>query len=324
MMKIATLGAGRMGRGIAVVFAFAGHDVTMVDFKPRTPQEFQKVAAEAMDEVRSTLGILVRIGLLREQDAPIIATRVSVAPHGQAGPVFAAAGLIMEGLPEILALKRTALAEVSRLAGPEPIIASTTSSILVDDMADAVEHPGRFLNAHWLNPAFLVPLVELSPGRLTAPSTTARLKALLDGVGKVPVICAATPGYIVPRMQGIVMNEAARIVEDGVASVEDVEKAVKYGFGFRFAVLGVLEFIDWGGGDILYHTSKYLTEALGDTRYSSPSIIERNMHEGRIGMKTGKGFLDYEGVDLDAYREERLSAFAQSLHRMGLVKPPKL
>ena len=105
-----------------------------------------------------------------------------------------------------------------------------------------------------------MPLVELSPGEHTDPAVTARLKALLEGVGKVPVVCAARPGYIVPRIQALAMNEAARMVEEGVASAEDIDKAIKYGFGFRFAVLGMLEFIDWGGGDILYYASRYLTE----------------------------------------------------------------
>ena len=148
----------------------------------------------------------------------------------------------------------------------------------------AVDHPERFLNAHWLNPAYLVPLVELSPGAHTDPPSRRRLKALLEGIGKVPVVCAARPGYIVPRIQALAMNEAARMVEEGVASAEEIDKAIKYGFGFRFAVLGMLEFIDWGGGDILYYASRYLTQALGSERYAAPEIVERNMREGRIGL----------------------------------------
>jgi 3-hydroxybutyryl-CoA dehydrogenase len=118
------------------------------------------------------------------------------------------------------------------------------------------------------------------------------------------------------------MNEAARMVEEGVASAEDIDKAVIYGFGFRFAVLGLLEFIDWGGGDILYHASRYLVEALGDSRYAAPDIIATNMREGRIGMKTGQGFMNYEGVDQAAYREQRLAAFASALRAMGLAREP--
>jgi 3-hydroxybutyryl-CoA dehydrogenase len=148
------------------------------------------------------------------------------------------------------------------------------------------------------------------------------MKALLEGIGKVPVVCAARPGFIVPRIQSLAMNEAARMVEEGVASAEDIDKAVIYGFGFRFAVLGLLEFIDWGGGDILHHASRYLVEALGDSRYAAPEIIATNMREGRIGMKTGQGFMNYEGVDQAAYREKRLAAFAAALRAMGLAREP--
>jgi 3-hydroxybutyryl-CoA dehydrogenase len=227
-------------------------------------------------------------------------------------------------VPEVPDLKREVFARISKLVGPKAIIASTTSTILVDDLSSAVTHPERFLNAHWLNPAFLVPLVELSPGARTDPAVTERLKALLEGIGKVPVVCAARPGYIVPRIQALAMNEAARMVEEGVASAEDIDKAIKYGFGVRFATLGMLEFIDWGGGDILYYASRYLEGALGSDRYRAPEVISSNMHEGRIGMRTGAGFLDYSGLDIDAYREQRLAEMVELLRHFGLARPPVL
>jgi 3-hydroxyacyl-CoA dehydrogenase len=187
-----------------------------------------------------------------------------------------------------------------------------------------VEHPERFLNAHWLNPPYLMPLVELSAGRRTGPEATQSLRQLLEGIGKITVLCAARPGYIVPRIQALAMNEAARMVEEGMASAEEIDKAAKYGFGLRFAVLGLLEFIDWGGGDILYYASRYLTEALGNERYAAPEIIARNMREGRIGMKTGRGFLDYDKIDLEGHRMDRLDAFANLLRGFGLARPPVL
>ena len=151
-----------------------------------------------------------------------------------------------------------------------------------------------------------------------------RLKQVLESVGKVPVVCAARPGYIVPRLQTVAMNEAARLVEENVASAEDIEKAVRYGFGLRFSVLGLLEFIDWGGGDILYYASRYLSGALVHPRYEAPSFIETNMADGRIGLKTQRGFLDYEGLDIPAYRKERLGAFVDRLRALDLARPPVL
>jgi 3-hydroxybutyryl-CoA dehydrogenase len=322
--KIAALGAGRMGRGIATAFAYAGHDVAIVDFKPREPDRFAALADDALGEVRTTLLSLSRFGLLTPEDAERIMARVRVVPEAEAGEALREAAIIFEGVPEVVDLKRDALARASRLAGPTPIIASTTSTILVDDLSGAVEHPERFLNAHWLNPAYLVPLVELSPGKATDPAVTVRVKATLEGIGKVPVVCAATPGYIVPRIQALAMNEAARMVEEGVASADEIDKAIKYGFGFRFAVLGLLEFIDWGGGDILHYASRYLTSALGSDRYAAPDIIGRNMAEGKIGLSTKQGFLDYAGMDVDAYRAERLKAFVDLLRHFDLARPPVL
>ena len=321
---IACLGAGRMARGIAVVFAYAGHGVTIIDVKTRDDAGYAQAAREALGEVRATLATLAGFGLFAPDRVEGIAARVLVLREADAQDALRDAAVIFEAVPEVLDLKREVFARISRIAGPRPIIASTTSTILVDDLSSAVEHPGRFLNAHWLNPAFLIPLVELSPGARTDATVTQRLKTLLEGIGKVPVVCAARPGYIVPRIQTLAMNEAARMVEEGVASAEDIDKAIKYGFGIRYANLGMLEFIDYGGGDILYYASRYLSQALGDQRYAAPEIIERNMAEGRIGLKTGKGFLDYSSLDIDEYRASRLKALVDMLGFMGLSRPPVL
>ena len=321
---IACLGAGRMGRGIAVAFAYAGHAVTMIDVKARSAELFVTLQAEALGEVRKTLASLARFGLLSEGDAEAVVARVSVVPAQKMPDALAGAGIVFEGVPEVVELKREVLAVASKCVGPEAVIASTTSTILVDDISGSVERPQRFLNVHWLNPAYLIPLVEISPGAATDPAVIARMKALLEGIGKVPVVCAATPGFIVPRIQALAMNEAARMVEEGVASAEDIDKAIRYGFGFRYAVLGLLEFIDWGGGDILYYASRYLEDALGSDRYRAPEVISRNMRDGRIGMRTGAGFLDYSGLDVDAYREQRLAAMVELLRHFGLAKPPVL
>src|SRR5436305_11083798 len=251
-------------------------------------------------------------------------TVVQVMPEIEAAAELNDPSITFEGVPEVLDLKREVLAKASRLAGPSAIIASTTSTILVNDLSDAVDKPERFLNVHWLNPAYLIPLVELSPGAATDPAITARVKALLEGIGKVPVVCAATPGYIVPRIQALAMNEAARMVEEGVASAEDIDKAIKYGFGFRYATMGLLEFIDWGGGDILHYASRYLEGALGSERYRAPEVISQNMSAGRIGLRTGAGFLDYSGLDVDAYREQGLSELVNLLRHFGLSRPPVL
>ena len=318
---IAAAGAGRMGRGLAIVFAYAGHDVRLVDLKTRDDAEAYLEGART--EIEDTLRMLVATGMIQDDDVGRIAERVRYVRADEAPDALAGSDVIFEGVPETLEAKRAAFAFIGTHARPDAIVASTTSTILSDELQGMVAHPERFLNAHWLNPAYLVPLVELSPGGTTAPEITVRLKALLEGIGKVPVVMKPSPGFIVPRIQALAMNEAARIYEEGVASAEDIDKATVFGLGFRFAILGMLEFIDWGGGDILHHASRYMADATGEDRFEAPEIIGRNMEEGRIGLRTGQGFLDYEGMDVPAYRLERLTAFVGMLRHMGMLRPPQ-
>lgn len=319
LRPIAAAGAGRMGRGIAIAFAIAGHEVRLIDLKDRDSEGFAALADAATSDIRETLTMLAGIGLIGGDRVDPVAARVSVHPRADAAQALADVATIFEGVPETLEAKRDAFELLNAHATPDAIIASTTSTILSDELQKLVAPARRFLNAHWLNPAFLVPLVEISPGAETDPAVTAELKALLDSIGKVPVVCAASPGYIVPRIQSLAMNEAARMVEEGVASVDDIDKATKYGMGFRFAILGVLEFIDWGGGDILYHASRHMARATGDDRFKAPKIVEDNMAAGRIGLSTREGFLDYAGMDIEAYRRGRLSAFVDLLRHMDLL-----
>jgi 3-hydroxybutyryl-CoA dehydrogenase len=319
---IAAIGAGRMGRGIAVVFAYAGHPVILVDLKPRDVALAARLESEAREEIAGHLDALARGGLIAPAELPAILARIRFVGRPGAAAALADADFIFEGVPEVIEAKREALDFTAASAKPDAIIASTTSSFLVDTLAEAVAGPERFLNAHWLNPAFLIPLVELCPGKQTSAATVQRLKSVLERIGKVPVVCAAIPGYIVPRIQSLAMNEAARMVEEGLASAEDIDKATRYGLGFRFAILGVLEFIDWGGGDILYYASRYLADALGDSRYAAPAIIDHNMQDGRIGLGTGQGFYDYSGTDIAAYRQDRLGRLVGLLRHLGLARPP--
>lgn len=322
--RIACIGAGRMGRGMAHAFAYAGHTVVLVDAKPRVAEAHAALAGEATGEIRRTLGQLAGLGAFGAEAIEPIMARIRVVPRDDAEAALADCPFVFEGVPETREAKAEALAFIDAVARPDAIVASTTSTFLSSDLAGLTARPERFLNAHWLNPAYLVPLVEVSPSPATDPAATAAMLRLLEGAGKMPVVCAASPGYIVPRIQALAMNEAARMVEEGVASAADIDKAVLYGFGFRFAVLGLLEFIDWGGGDILYYASRYMRDATGEERFAAPAVIERNMAEGRIGLKTGRGFYDYEGRDIEAYRRERLGAFLAMLGHLGLARPPVL
>jgi len=322
-LRIAAAGAGRMGRGIALAFAWGGYEVALIDLKPRNAADAERLEREAMDEMAASLASLAELGAMAEKALQRVLSRIRVVPEARAAQALAQADVIFECVTETLEAKRDALARISSLARPDTILASTTSTMLVTDLVPLTTHPERLLNAHWLNPAYLIPLVELSAHPGTAPDVVSRLRALLEDIGKVPVLCAAAPGYIVPRLQALIMNEAARMIEEGVATAEEIDKATRYGLGLRLSAVGLVEFIDYGGNDILYYASRYLAEHVSRERYTAPAIVDRLMREGNIGLKSGQGFYDYRKRDLPAYRKDVLSRTLGALKHAGLFRPPR-
>lgn len=316
--SIVAIGAGRMGRGIALAYALRGQHVAIVDFKPRTAQATQALQEDARAELRATLQQLAELGLFSADQIDDHLARISLHGLDEAEDVLRQAVIVYEGVPETLDAKRDALGRISQAVTPQAIIASTTSTMLASDLAQMVTHPERFMNAHWLNPAYIIPLVEISAHEGTGQDQLDALKANLKAIGKVPVQCACSPGFIVPRLQSLIMNEAARMVEEGVATAEEIDLATRYGLGFRFAAIGVLEFIDYGGNDILFHASKYLADNLDAQRYTAPDIVQRYMREGKLGLRSASGFLSYEGVDLNAYRRDVLARTLGMLRHFGL------
>ena len=316
LRHIAVVGAGRMGEGIALAFAQAGLQVSLIDLKQRAAQADHFLALRRNLEAEAHS--LVALELIGSVQAEQLLARIQLLTRAQGEPALAGCRLVFEAVPEVLAAKREAMAWIDRHAPADGIIASTTSTFLVTELAQMVSAPQRLLNAHWLNPAHLMPLVEVSRSAQTCEAKLAELLATLQGIGKVAVVCNAAPGFIVPRLQALVMNEAARMVEEGVASAEQIDLAVRSGFGPRFSVLGLLEFIDWGGGDILHHASAYLSQHLGE-RYQAAQAVRDNMAAGRNGLREGLGFYDYRHIDVPAYRQARLDALVQRLRQAGLA-----
>ncbi len=318
LRHIAVVGAGRMGEGIALAFAQAGVQVSLIDLKSRDPGAQADYFAATRRNLEAEAGNLVALGLIGAHRVGPLLSRIGLLPLEEGGQALEGCRLVFEAVPEVLAAKREAFAWVDRHVSAHAIIASTTSTFLVTELAAMVSAPQRLVNAHWLNPAHLMPLVELSRSERTSDAVVGELLQTLRAIGKVPVVCNARPGFIVPRLQALVMNEAARMVEEGVASAEQIDLAVRTGFGLRFSVLGLLEFIDWGGGDILHHASAYLSQHLGE-RYQAPQSVRDNMARGRNGLRDGVGFYDYQAMDVQAYRQTRLAALVRQLHNTGLA-----
>lgn len=321
--SIAVVGIGRMGRGIALSFAYAGYPVSLVDSEQRSDDSFNELVQLSTEELQAELDFLQSVNVISARQSAEILPRIRILPHQSGSDVLPQADFIFEAVSEVVAIKQSTYAWLSEVAGPHSIIASTTSTMLANTLAEFVQNPERFSNAHWLNPAYLMPLVEISPSQSTSDQTVSRLRALLEKIGKKPVVCAASPGYVVSRLQALVLNEAARLAEEGVASVEDIDTAVKVGFGIRYATLGPLEFADWGGGDILYHASNYLADNIDRERFAPADIVKHNMENSKNGLRDGVGFYDYRNRDVDAYRQERLNSFVGLLQHLDLMPNAK-
>jgi 3-hydroxybutyryl-CoA dehydrogenase len=309
--RVAVLGAGRIGRQIALAFALGGCRVRLIDLKDgRPPGESERVLADAHREIARDLGLMVEEAVVDQaESAPTLARiEVRIGLDGLADCDF-----VEEVLPESVPLKRTTLARLGDVLAPEAIVASGSSTISPSHLADALAGPERFLVAHWLNPAHIIPLVDVVPGPLTSAATVERTLALLERLGKVPVKCKDSPGFIGPRLQVLLMNEAVRLVEEGVATAEDVDRAFRAGMGFRYASVGLFEFIDWGGVDILYRASRYLTETLNDDRFRPATLVEEKIARNELGPKTGRGFFDYAGDRRETFETEKVRALLRRL-----------
>jgi 3-hydroxybutyryl-CoA dehydrogenase len=320
--RLVAVGAGRMGRGIAVACAYAGHRVALVDLRPRTAQAWAQLREAAEAEIRTGAQSLAALGALPPEWIDRIGERVTLVGADDAPAVVARAELVFEGVPETMAAKTEAFDWLNRHAPDDAVLTSTTSSILVTELALCVRRPERFLNMHWLNPAYLMPVVELSTHPGTDAAALARAKRWMESLGKLPVVCGAAPGYIVPRLQALMMNEAARMIEERVASAEDIDRATRFGLGLRFAAIGVVEFIDFGGVDILHHASREMSASIDPQRYAAPAIVDRLVAQGHLGLKTASGFHDYAGRDLAAYRRDVLARVLALLRHAGLWRPP--
>lgn len=318
MTKIVMLGAGRMGRGIAQAYAAAGQAITLCDVKDRPSEDSARVLEDARSEIEADLTFLAGIGLGSSDTVPAALERITFLGRRDAAGALADADIVYEGVPETKEAKSALFEWACGLAPSNAVMSSTSSTMSCSDLCVMGTNEARFVNAHWLNPAMLMPLVEVARSPKSSDQAVEALKASLEEIGKHPVVMKDTPGYIVPRLQALALNEAARMAEEGLAEPEEIDKAVRMGFGVRYAILGLLEFIDFGGNDILYYATDYLSKNLDDKRFSSPPIVAENMKAGRNGIRDGKGILDWDGVDIPSYRAQRLEAFVNLLRYLQL------
>jgi 3-hydroxybutyryl-CoA dehydrogenase len=311
--SVSIVGSGRMGIGIATALLLCQEPLTirMLDVKAREKGQEHSALDQAKHEIESNLKLLSELG---ELDAEPSKPMSRISFHYGYDEVLRECSIVFEALPEKPALKQAFVEQVEPLLDRKAIIASATSTIDLATFCKVSSEPERIVTAHWLNPAFIIPLVEVSIGEKTAVWAEDRMKSFLIEVGKIPVTVKDSPGFIVPRIQVAAMNEAVRILEEGLATAEDIDTAIKAGFGFRLAVLGLIEFIDLGGLDILYHASNYLFDRFKQDQYKPMPSVTEKMEKGEIGPKTGKGYFDYSGIDTASMFRDRYKAFLELLN----------
>ena len=279
--KVAVIGAGTMGRGIAQVAAMAGHEAVLCDVDAEQLER-------ALAGIQATLDKGVRLGKVAESARDTALARL--VGTGRLGEAVEGADLVIEAVPEVMALKKRVFAEVEAAAGAGAILATNTSSLSVTEMATGLAAPGRFLGLHFFNPVHIMALVEIVRGEHTNLRTLNRGLGFVRGLGKDPIVVADSPGFASSRL-GIVLGlEAMRMVEAGVASPGDIDKAMVLGYRHP---MGPLRLTDLVGLDVRLGIARYLHETLGSEAFRPPAILERMVAEGRLGKKSGRGFYDW-------------------------------
>jgi 3-hydroxybutyryl-CoA dehydrogenase len=283
--RIAIVGAGLMGHGIAQVFALAGHDVAITD-----------TVMQNLDTAKSRIGEnLHDLG----EDASVV---VRVHPCVDLAEAVRDADYVVEAVSENLPLKQKLFAEIERHVRPDTILASNTSVIPITSIMKGLKQRDRALGTHWWNPPFLVPLVEVIETQWTSPQAVAWTMDLHAAAGKKPAhVKKDVPGFIGNRLQHALWREAISLVEHGICDAETVDAVVKASFGRRLAVLGPIENADMVGTDLTLAIHETVLPAI-DSRPGPSPYLERLVADGKLGFKSGEGFRKWSAEDQAALR----------------------
>jgi 3-hydroxybutyryl-CoA dehydrogenase len=308
---IAVVGAGYMGGGIAQSLADAGFSVVITDVSA-------DAALAARERLIAESEQFERQGLFASGATERIRANLRVAPSIE--DAVADVDFIEEAVPEVPAVKHEVLARISAAARPDAIIGSNTSTLPVSTLAPAVTGPERFLTVHWSNPAPFVPGIEIVAGVDTDAGVVPVVKDMIARAGRSSAQVADTPGFVLNRLQYVLLKEAMSIVEEGVATPEDVDTIVSTTFGFRLAFFGPFQIADMAGLDVYANCFTTFEEAYGE-RLATPQLLTDAVAGGRHGVKNGRGltgdFTEEQMRELVAYRSEAYSRLVQLVRELG-------
>ena len=275
------VGAGTMGHGIAYVAALAGFEVCLTDSRA-------EVLPLALGRLNDLLAVAAKRGKLAEPDRIAAAARLH-AEH-QFAPAVAGADVVIEAVHEHLGVKQQLFAELERAAPGDALLATNTSSLSVADIAAAVQEPGRVVGMHFFNPVHAMKLVEVVTHARAAPAAVERAVAIARALGKEPIVVQDSPGFA-SSLLGLALGlEAMRMLERGVASAEDIDKAMELGYNHP---MGPLKLTDLVGLDVRLAIAEYLHLRLQEPQFEPPQILRDKVAKGELGKKTGKGFYNW-------------------------------
>ena len=293
---ILVVGAGVMGHGFAQTFALNELDVFLMDQSP-------DLLDRARVWIRDNLEFMVELDLIQPPEIEAALSKISFTSDldGSAGK----ADYVLEAITEDLELKKSLFEQLGTVTGPDVILATNTSSYDINELANVTRNPQRVLGTHWFHPPPITPAVEIIPADTTSPETIDQAVALMERIGKFPTLCKSAPGFVANRIQFAMVAEALAIVEQGLASPEEVDRIVKSSFGFRLSAFGPFEIIDQAGLDTYRAIFDYLYDKLGGEQFKPPRILSELIDQGRFGLKSEKGFYDHEDGAAEALKRKR-------------------
>jgi 3-hydroxybutyryl-CoA dehydrogenase len=308
--NIAVVGSGYMGGGIAQVLALAGARVALADVSAEIAQSNYERLLKESDE-------FVAAGLFPANATDLLKENLWAAKDIE--EAVAGAEYIEEAVPEILEIKHATLGRISAAARPDAIIGSNTSTISIAKLAEVVDNPERFLGVHFSNPAPFIPGVEVIPHEGTSEATVQAARAIVGETGKETATVKDVTGFVLNRLQYALFHEAAQVVEEGIATAEDVDTLVRTTFGFRLPFFGPFAIADMAGLDVYAFCYKSLQTGFPE-RFATPKILQEKVDAGQLGTKTGSGFLDVPAdrtAALVAYRNKAYVAMQKLIEELG-------